>query len=90
VWNLIAQTIDFVIHIDLVRNETGDEAAVRRITSLVEVGGLGEAGGVATTEVWALNDSGRLEPRAPLSRQHLRRLATAGYDARLFSVGERA
>jgi pilus assembly protein CpaF len=90
VWNLIAQTIDFVIHIDLVRNETGDDAAVRRITSLVEVGGLGEAGGVATTEVWSLGDGGRLAPRAPLSRQHLRRLATAGYDARLFSVGEGA
>jgi pilus assembly protein CpaF len=87
VWNLIAQTIDFVIHIDLVRNELGDEAPVRRITSLVEVGGLGEAGGVAVTEVWSLGESGRLEPRAPLSRQHLRRLAAAGYDARLFAVG---
>jgi hypothetical protein len=48
---------------------------------------LGEAGGVAVTEVWSLGESGRLEPRAPLSRQHLRRLAAAGYDARLFAVG---
>ena len=48
VWSLIAQTVDFVVHIDLVRNEMSDEAPVRRITSIVEVGGLGEAGGVST------------------------------------------
>jgi pilus assembly protein CpaF len=78
VWNLIAQTVDFVIHIDLVRNTGRGGAAVRRITSILEVGGLGENGGVATTEVWATNHQGHLEMQAPLSPAHRRRLELSG------------
>ena len=81
VWSLIAQTVDFVVHIDLVRNEMGDDAPARRVTSIVEVGGLGEAGGVATTEVWGIGRGGELEQFAPLSPRHLQRLRLAGYDA---------
>ena len=58
VWSLIAQTVDFVIHIDLVRNVGEDAAAVRRVTSIIEVGGLGERGGLATTEVWGMSAAG--------------------------------
>jgi pilus assembly protein CpaF len=87
VWNLIAQTVDFVVHIDLVRNELGDDAPVRKVTSIIEVGGLGESGGVATTEVWASDGTGVLTQRAPLSSAHLRRLRAAGYDTRSF-VGQ--
>ena len=41
VWSLIAETIDFVIHIDLMRN-TRRGAPQRRVTSIVECGGRGE------------------------------------------------
>lgn len=80
VWSLIAQTVDFVVHIDLVRNDDGDGAPVRRVTSIIEIGGLGERGGVATTEVWAIDDRGALARRAPLSHRHVRRLRLAGYE----------
>lgn len=85
VWNLIAQTVDFVVHIDLVRNTRGDAAPERRITSVIEVGGLGEAGGVATTEVWAVDDAGELVQRAPVSPGNLRRLRLAGEDVAPFT-----
>jgi pilus assembly protein CpaF len=78
VWDLIAQTVDFVIHIDLVRNTGEGGAPVRRITSILEVGGRGENGGVATTEVWGCDQHGVLEMRAPLSVAHRRRLEVYG------------
>ena len=85
-WSLIAQTVDFVVHIDLVRNEMSDEAPVRRITSIVEVGGLGEAGGVSTTEVWGIGRDGELDSSHP--RRHQQRLRLAGFDTSLFaSIG---
>ena len=87
---LIAQTVDFVVHIDLVRNAVEDQAPVRRVTSIIEVGGLGEAGGVSSTEVWALapNVSGgdELVQVAPLSQRHLTRLRLAGYPTELFAA----
>jgi Flp pilus assembly CpaF family ATPase len=85
VWSLISQTVDFVIHIDLVRNETGDGAPTRRVTSIIEIGGLGENGGLATTEVWGIGHDGELVQQAPLSARHLQRLRLAGYDTRLFA-----
>jgi Flp pilus assembly CpaF family ATPase len=90
VWSLIAQTVDFVVHIDLVRNAVEDQGAVRRVTSIIEVGGLGEAGGVSSTEVWGLDDRNELVQVAPLSQRHLKRLHLAGYPAELFSVEDRA
>jgi pilus assembly protein CpaF len=85
VWNLIAQTVDFVIHIDLVRNVGGDSAPVRRVTSIIEVGGLGERGGLASTEVWGVGETGALIQRAPLSVRHLQRLRLEGVDPQLFA-----
>jgi Flp pilus assembly CpaF family ATPase len=85
VWSLIAQTVDFVVHIDLVRNEALDGAPVRRVTSIIEVGGLGERGGLAATEVWAIGPEGRLVQTAPLAPRHLQRLRLAGYDSREFA-----
>jgi pilus assembly protein CpaF len=88
--SLIAQTVDFVVHIDLVRNAVEDTGAVRRVTSIIEVGGLGEAGGVSSTEVWALDGHDELVQIAPLSQRHLNRLRLAGSPADLFAVdGER-
>ena len=88
VWSLIAQTVDFIVHIDLVRNEADDASAPqRRVTSIIEIGGLGERGGLATTEVWSVGDSGRLTQVAPLSARHLQRLRLAGYDPRAFAPG---
>ncbi|TDT14692.1 Flp pilus assembly CpaF family ATPase [Ilumatobacter fluminis] len=88
VWSLIAQTVDFIVHIDLVRNEADDDAVPqRRVTSIIEIGGLGERGGLATTEVWSIGDSGRLTQVAPLSTRHLQRLRLAGYDPRSFAPG---
>ncbi len=84
--SLIAQTVDFVVHIDLVRNAIEDQGAVRRVTSIIEVGGLGEAGGVSSTEVWALDDSDDLVQVAPLSQRHLDRLRRSGYPAHQFAV----
>jgi Flp pilus assembly CpaF family ATPase len=88
VWSLIAQTVDFIVHIDLVRNETRDDAPVRRVTSIVEIGGLGEQGGLATSEIWAIAADGELVQQAPLSARHLRRLRLAGYDPQLFAPPE--
>lgn len=88
VWNLIAQTVDVIVHIDLVRNVRTDGTPERRITSIVEVGGLGESGGVATTEVWAMSERGELVQRAPLSPSHLRRLRLAGEDVGVFTATE--
>jgi Flp pilus assembly CpaF family ATPase len=85
--SLIAQTVDFVVHVDLVRNTVEDQSAVRRVTSIIEVGGLGEAGGVSSTEVWALNERDDLVQVAPLSQRHMNRLRSAGYPADLFAVG---
>ncbi|MEL6893840.1 MAG: ATPase, T2SS/T4P/T4SS family [Actinomycetota bacterium] len=89
IWSLIAQTIDFVVHIDLVRNAATDQPTERRITSIIEVGGLGERGGVARTEVWGIGHDGRLRQHTPLSPVHLQRLRLAGYDPSLFSVEHR-
>ncbi|MGI9646789.1 MAG: CpaF family protein [Ilumatobacteraceae bacterium] len=86
VWSLIAQTVDFVVHIDLVRNAAADEPPVRRVTSIVEVGGIGEAGGVASTEIWGLDHDGRLEQFAPLSQRHLSRLRLGGYSPAAFAM----
>ncbi len=83
VWSLIADTIDFVVHIDLVRNAS-DEAPQRRVTSIVELGGRGPDGGVRSTEVWGLDESHRLSQLAPLEQRHLRRLRLAGVDESLF------
>jgi Flp pilus assembly CpaF family ATPase len=83
VWSLIAETIDFVIHVDLVRN-TSDEAPRRRVTSIVEFGGRGADGGVRSTEVWGLDDQNRLVQRAPLEQRHVRRLRIAGISDGLF------
>ncbi len=83
VWSLIAETVDFVIHIDLVRNDGGG-APQRRVTSIVEFAGRGADGGVRSTEVWGLDESGRLVQRAPLEQRHLRRLRAAGVDESLF------
>ncbi len=75
-----------MVHIDLVRNAVEDQGAVRRVTSIIEVGGMGEAGGVSSTEVWAVDDRDQLVQIAPLSQRHLNRLRLAGYPAELFSV----
>ena len=83
VWSLIAETIDFVVHIDLVRN-TSDEAPQRRVTSIVEFGGRGSDGGVRTTEVWGMDDRNRFAQRNPLSERHIRRLRLAGIPDGLF------
>ena len=86
VWSLIAQTVDFIVHIDLVRNAAAEQATTRRVTSIVEVGGLGERGGVASTEVWGLDDVGELSQLAPLSARHLQRLRLSGYSPDQFSM----
>jgi Flp pilus assembly CpaF family ATPase len=87
VWNLIAQTVDFVVHIDLVRN-VGSTATTRRVVSLIEVGGAGEIGGVSTTEVFAADDDQRLRQVAPISQRRLKRLRRAGEDPALFLTWE--
>jgi pilus assembly protein CpaF len=86
VWSLIAQTVDFVVHIDLVRNAAADQATTRRVTSIIEVGGLGERGGIASTEVWGLDETAELTQLAPLSPRHLDRLHRSGYTPDLFAM----
>ena len=83
VWSLISETIDFVVHIDLVRN-TLDAAPRRQVTSIVEFGGRGLDGGVRSTEVWGLDDDGCFVQRAPLEQRHVRRLRMAGVSDGLF------
>jgi pilus assembly protein CpaF len=86
VWNLIAQTVDFVVHIDLVRNAVDDGPPQRRVTAIIEVGGPGERGGVASTTAWSLDECGVLRQRTPLTPPHLDRLRLAGYDPTVFGV----
>lgn len=85
-WELIANSVDFIFHIDLARNVSDDTLpAVRRLTSITEIGGRGESGGVATSELWGFDPSaGRLRPQAPLSPAKQRRLSLAGYDPAQF------
>ncbi|MEY2415763.1 MAG: pilus assembly protein CpaF [Ilumatobacteraceae bacterium] len=82
VWSLIAETIDFVIHIDLVRHANG--APQRRVTSIVEYGGRGETGGVRSTETWGMNELNQFVQRNPLSEHHVRRLRLAGVSDGMF------
>ena len=63
-----------------------DEAPARRVTSIIEVGGLGEGGGVSSTEVWGFGEGDELRQLAPLSARHLRRLRLAGYRADQFAA----
>ncbi len=86
VWTLIADTVDFVVHIDLVRNQGGGPP-VRRVTQIREIGGLGERGGVASTELFGLDADGRLVQRAPMEPRHARQLELAGFDPRAFVPG---
>jgi pilus assembly protein CpaF len=83
VWNQIAGTIDFIVHIDLVRNQ-GTGAPSRRVTSIREIGGLGEAGGVASSELFGLNDDGVLVQRCALEPGHARQMWLAGFDPSRF------
>lgn len=83
VWSLIADTIDFVIHIDLVRSADG-AAPQRCVTSIVEYGGRGESGGVRSTETWGMNELNQFVQRNPMSERHVRRLRLAGIPDRLF------
>lgn len=83
VWSLIAETIDFIVHIDLIRNRR-DESPRRCVTSIVEVGGRGERGGVRSTETWGMNEFNELVQRNPLSEQHVRRLRLTGVPDGLF------
>ena len=83
VWSLISETIDFVIHIDLVRNTQAGRPQ-RRVTSIVEYGGRGENGGVRSTETWGMNELGQFVQRNPLSEHHVRRLRLAGIPDGLF------
>lgn len=87
VTSLIADTVDFVVHIDLVRN-SGDDAPRRQVTSILEVGGRGPDGGVRTTEVWGIGADGVLVQQFPLEQRHLRRLRLAGVPDGLFVPGE--
>ncbi len=80
---LISETIDFVIHIDLVRN-ANDAAPQRRVTSILECGGRGPDGGVRSTEAWGLDDRGWFVQKAPLEERHVRRLRLAGIADGLF------
>jgi pilus assembly protein CpaF len=83
VWSLIGHTVDFVVHIDLVRN-SAERSPQRQVTSILEIGGRGEQSGVRTTEVWGIDDTGRLIQTNPLSEHHRRRLRLAGEDESLF------
>ena len=88
VWSLIAETIDFVVHIDLVRN-AGSVAPQRCVTSILEIGGRSENGGVRSTETWGMNEFNQFVQRNPLSEQHLRRLRLAGASDGLFVPNDR-
>jgi Flp pilus assembly CpaF family ATPase len=79
VWNQIAGTIDFLVHIDLIRN-SGSGAPVRRVTSIREIAGLGERGGVASTELFGLDETGHLVQRAALEPGHARQMTLAGFN----------
>ena len=85
VWNLISQTVDFVVHIDLVRNTGASGAPVRRVTSIIEVGGLAAGAGVASSEVFALRPPDELRQIGPVSTRRLRRMELAGEDPTLLT-----
>lgn len=95
VWSLIAQSVDFVLHLDLVRNtidprtaageERGDRRdqsgtrPQRRLETIIAVDGLGERGGVRSSDICRFDGQGRLDHLVPLPARHRRRLERAGY-----------
>ena len=83
VWNQIAGTIDFLVHIDLVRNN-GTGRPMRRVTSIREIAGMGEAGGVASSELFGLAESGQLVQRCAIEPGHARQMILAGFDPTRF------
>jgi pilus assembly protein CpaF len=90
VWNLISQTVDFVVHIDLVRNTGAAGAPLRRITSIIEVGGLAAGAGVASSEVFSLHPPDLLRQVGPVSSRRLRRMELAGEDPALLTTWDSA
>ena len=85
VWELIGQTIDFVIHIDMVRN-AGDATTRRRVTAIEEFAGRNlDGGGVRRTKVWGVNPFGEFVQQHPLEARHLERLQLAGISPELFT-----
>ena len=86
VWNLISQTVDFVVHIDLVRNTGAAGTPLRRVTSIIEVGGLAAGAGVASSEVFALHPPDHLRQVGPVSARRLRRMELAGEDPSLLTA----
>jgi hypothetical protein len=90
VWNLISQTVDFVVHIDLVRNTGAAGMPLRRVTSIIEVGGLAAGAGVASSEVFALHPPDDLRQVGPVSARRLRRMGLAGEDPALLTAWDSA
>ena len=86
VWNLISQTVDFVVHIDLVRNTGAAGPPLRRVPSIIEVGGLAAGAGVASSEVFALHPPDHLRQVGPVSARRLRRMELAGEDPSLLTA----
>jgi Flp pilus assembly CpaF family ATPase len=76
IWNLISQTVDFIFHIDLIRN-TRHGPPQRRLTSVLEVGGLARGGSVETRQIWGPDEQGNPGWTAPLSNSAQRRMALA-------------
>jgi pilus assembly protein CpaF len=73
----MAEARPIIVHL---AGDASVEGEMRRYcTSIVEVTGL-EDGHVAMTELWGLDDTGRLAPQHSLSSDRRRRLARHGWD----------
>ena len=73
VWNLIAHTIDLIVHVDVVGSAS--RGAQRRVTSVLEVGPVGERGVPSMSELLTWDPSAQvLVARAPVSQRLAERI----------------
>ncbi len=85
---MISQTIDLIFFVDLV---TIDGRRERRITSVREVGGMVDDGGVASSEIWAYDDdTDTLEQISAYSPNLLNRIRRHGHPIDAFTLPGRA
>jgi len=82
---LIAAAVDFVIHLAVRKVDGGID---RHISSIREVEGIGDDGGIVSNEVWRRGPDGHSGPHDPFTEDTLRRLEEAGFNADAWSSEE--
>lgn len=79
-YRIAAQSLDFVVHVDMLDVAvTGNAASRRYVAEVLEVGGINEFGRPITTQAFAPGPDGRAVPTGHLPRR-IDRLEAAGFN----------